>query len=134
MDHFTALFCHVWTGDKGTSITRWYMKTRVCVSTWQNAHRVGTSFKRHCCSVTKSCPTLCHPMDFGVPDFPVLISQSLLKLKSIESVMPSNYFILCHPLLLLPSAFSSIRGFSNESAQVVKVLEFQHVLPVNIRG
>ena len=43
------------------------------------------------------------------------ISQTLLKLMSIESVMPSNHFILCHPLLL-PSIFLSIRVFSNESA------------------
>ena len=42
-------------------------------------------------------------------------SQSLLKLLSIESVMPSNHFILCCPLLLLPSIFPSIRVFSNES-------------------
>ena len=42
-------------------------------------------------------------------------SQSLLKLMSMESVMPSNHFILCHPLLLLPSIFPSIRVFSNES-------------------
>ena len=42
-------------------------------------------------------------------------SQTLLKLMSIESVMPSNHLILCPPLLLLPSIFSSIRGFSNES-------------------
>ena len=42
-------------------------------------------------------------------------SQSLLKLMSIESVTPSNHLILCHPLLLLPSVFSSIRVFSNES-------------------
>ena len=42
-------------------------------------------------------------------------SQSLPKLMSIESVMPSNYFILCHPLLLPPSIFPSIRAFSNES-------------------
>ena len=42
-------------------------------------------------------------------------SWSLLKLMSIESVMPSNYLILCHPLLLLPSIFPSIRVFSNES-------------------
>ena len=42
-------------------------------------------------------------------------SRSLLKLMSIESVMPSNHLILCHPLLLLPSIFSSIRVFSNES-------------------
>ena len=43
-------------------------------------------------------------------------SQSLLKLMSIESVMPSNRLILCHPLLLPPSIFPSIRVFSNESA------------------
>ena len=44
------------------------------------------------------------------------ISRSLLKLISIESVMPSNHLLLCHPLLLLPSVFPSIRVFSNESA------------------
>ena len=43
-------------------------------------------------------------------------SSSLLKLMSIESVMPSNHFIHCRPLLLLPSIFPSIRVFSNESA------------------
>ena len=44
------------------------------------------------------------------------ISWSLLKLMPIESVMPSNYLILCHPLLLLPSIFPSIKAFSNELA------------------
>ena len=43
-----------------------------------------------------------------------LISWSLLKLVSIESVMPSNHLILCHPLLLLPSIFPSIRFFAKE--------------------
>ena len=47
-------------------------------------------------------------------------SQSLLKLMSIESVMPSNHLILCCPLLLLPSIFPSIRVFSNELALRVK--------------
>ena len=42
-------------------------------------------------------------------------SQSFLKLMSIKSMMPSNHLILCHPLLLLPSIFPSIRVFSNES-------------------
>ena len=42
-------------------------------------------------------------------------SRNLLKLMSIESVMPSNHLILCHPLLLLPSIFPSIRVFSSES-------------------
>ena len=44
------------------------------------------------------------------------VSQSLLKLMSIELVMPSNHLILCHPLLLLPSIFPSIKVFSNELA------------------
>ena len=48
------------------------------------------------------------------------ISQSLLKLMSIESVMPSNQLILCHPLLLLPSIFPNIRVFSNDSALCIR--------------
>ena len=46
---------------------------------------------------------------------PFTICRSLLKLMSIESLMPSKHLILCHPLLLLPTIFSSIRDFSNES-------------------
>ena len=48
------------------------------------------------------------------------ISQSLLKLMSIELVMPSNHLVLCRPLLLLPSIFPSIRVFSNESALPIR--------------
>ena len=52
-----------------------------------------------------------------MPSFPSLsISRSLLKVISIELVMPSNHLTLCRPLLLLPSIFPSIRVFSNESA------------------
>ena len=47
-------------------------------------------------------------------------SQSLLKLMSLESVMPSNHLILCHLLLLLPSIFSSIKVFSNESVLCIR--------------
>ena len=47
-------------------------------------------------------------------------SWSLLRLMSIESVMPSNHLILCHPLLLLPSIFPSIRVFSNESVLPIR--------------
>ena len=47
-------------------------------------------------------------------------SRSLLKLMSMESMMPSNHLILCHPLLLLPSVFSSIRVFSNESVLCIR--------------
>ena len=48
------------------------------------------------------------------------VSRSLLKLMSIESVMPSNQLILCRPLLLPPSVFPSIRVFSNESALCIR--------------
>ena len=52
------------------------------------------------------------------------ISPSLLKLMSIESVMPSNHLILCHPLLLPPSIFPSIRVFSNELVLHIRLPEY----------
>ena len=90
--------------------------------------------------VAQSCPTLRDPMhcsllgssthgifqarvlEWGVIAFSgqaslsITNSQSLLKLTSIESVMPSNHLFFCHPLLLLPSILPSISVFSNESA------------------
>ena len=72
-------------------------------------------------SVAQSCPTLCDPMDSSTPGFPVLHhSQSLIKLMSIESVRPPNHLILCHPLLLPPSMFPSIRVFSIESVLPIR--------------
>ena len=59
-------------------------------------------------------------MDCNTPGFSVTNSQSLLKLMSIESVMPSNHLILCHHLLLLSSIFASIRVFSNELVLHIK--------------
>ena len=60
-------------------------------------------------------------MDCSTPSFPVRHQlPELIKLNSIELVMPSNHFILCHPLLLLPSIFPSIRVFSNESALCIR--------------
>ena len=56
-----------------------------------------------------------HGLQHTRPPYPITNSRSLLKLMSIESVMPSNHLILCRPLLLLPSIFPSIRIFSNES-------------------
>ena len=61
------------------------------------------------------------PMNCSMPGFPVHPQlPSLPKLMSIESVMPSNHLILCHPLHLLPSIFPSIRVFSNESALCIR--------------
>ena len=70
-----------------------------------------------CCLVTKSCLTLCDPMNCSTPG---IVSRNFLKLMSIKSVMPSNHLILCCFLLLLLSIFPSIRRkipishFSNE--------------------
>ena len=72
--------------------------------------QVFLAFFSGCCSVTKSCLTLCDPMDYSTQaSLSFTISWSLLKLMSIESVMPSNHLILCCPLLLPPSIFSSIQ-------------------------
>ena len=72
--------------------------------------RVSVQFS----SVAQSSPTLCDPMDCSTPGLPVHCQiWSLLRLMSIESVMPSNHLILCRPLLLLPSIFPSIKVFSN---------------------
>ena len=67
------------------------------------------------------------------------LSQSLLKLMSIELVMPSSRLILCHPLLLLSSIFASIRVFSNESSLHIKWPKYwssasTSALSVNIQG
>ena len=55
----------------------------------------------------------------------IINSRSLLKLISIESVMPSNHLIICHPLLLPPSIFPSIRVFSNESVLPIRWPKYQ---------
>ena len=72
---------------------------------------------------------------------PFAISQSLLKLTVIESVVSSNHLILCHSLLLLPSIFPSIRVFSNELALSVVLektlessLDKKEIKLVNLKG
>ena len=71
-------------------------------------------------SVAQSCLTLCNPWTAAhQTSLSITNSWSLLKLMSIESVMLSNYLLLCHPLLLPPSIFPSIRVFCNESVLCV---------------
>ena len=75
--------------------------------------------------------TVAHQASLSITNF-----WSLLKLMSIKSVMPHNHLILCHPLLLLPSIFPSIRVFSNETAsddQNIGVSASASVLPMNIQ-
>ena len=70
-----------------------------------------------CCSVAKSCPTLCDPIDCNMPGLPVLYYLlEFAQVHSIESVMPPNHLLLSHPLLFLPSIFPSMHVFSSESA------------------
>ena len=72
-------------------------------------------------SVAHSRLTLCNPMTAArQASLSITNSWSLPKLMSIESVTPSTHLILCHPLLLLPSIFPSIRVFSNESALCIR--------------
>ena len=74
-----------------------------------------------CCSVTRSCLTLCHPMTaVHQASLSFTISRSLLKLMSTVSVMPSKHLVLCRPLLLLPPIPPSIRVFSNESVLCIR--------------
>ena len=94
-------------------------------------------------SVTQSYLTLCNSMDRSTPGLPVHHpvhhhSRSLLKLMSIESVMPSNHLILCRSLLLLPSIFPSISVFQMSQyfasgGQSIGVSASTSVLPMNSR-
>ena len=74
---------------------------------------VITFLSRSSSSAAQLCLTLCGPMNHSMPGLPLSItnSHSLPKPMSIESVMPSNHLILCHPFLLLPPIFPSIRVF-----------------------
>ena len=73
------------------------------------------------CSVAKSYVTYCERMYCSIPEFPVFtISWSLLKLMVIESVMPSNHLLLCHPFSSCRQSFPGIRVFSNEAALQIR--------------
>ena len=87
-------------------------------------------------SVAQLCPTLCNRMDYSAPaSLSIANSRSLLKLMSTESGIPLSHLILCHPLLLLPSIFPSIRVFSNESVLPIRWPKYcsvsTSVLPMN---
>ena len=75
---------------------------------------VIVSFSVHLSCSVMSDSLRPHGLQHARPPLSTTNSRSLLKLMSIESVMPSNHLILCHPLLLLPSIFPSIKVFSNE--------------------
>ena len=83
-------------------------------------------------SVALSYLTLCDPMDCSTPGFlSIANSRSLLKLMSIELVMPSSHLMPCHPLLLLPSILPSIRVFSKESVLCIRWPKYWTFSPSN---
>ena len=86
-------------------------------------HWEQSKLKCHCCClVAKSCLTLCDSMDCSMSGSSVLHYPSVAQIH-VKSVMFSNSFFLCHPLLLLPSLFLIIRVFSNELALCIKWLD-----------
>ena len=89
-------------------------KIFLCMARCKNQGSLN-SFLSYCFCL--SLPHSLQPHGCSMPGFPFLhYLLDLFKLMSIESMIPSNHHILCHPLLLLPSVFPSIRVFSNESA------------------
>ena len=110
---------------------------------WGNTERTLTTWffvpGRSCCSVVKLCPALLTPWTAArQASLSFTISQSLLKLMSIELMMSSNHLVLCRPLLLLPSIFPSIRIFFNESDLRISWSKYASasapVLPMNFQG
>ena len=92
-------FCHFWDCIQVASCSEYISSVQSLSRVWLSA-TPWTTVRQASLSITNT--------------------QSLLKLMSIESVMPSNYLILCHPLFLPPSIFLSIRVFSNESVLPIR--------------
>ena len=136
--HEGRAFCHIfhWGNYKDDGVI-------LCVNSWISKHcsqyrsdfqhqRSFSVLEQHLffcsvqfSSVARSCPTLCDPHWPAARQASLSItnSQSLPKLVTIGSLVPSNHLIRCRPLLLLSSIFPNIRVFSNESA--LQKLEFQ---------
>ena len=116
---------NVWSSDQNISIPLKYVRDANSVC---------------CCSVAKLCPTPRDSMTAALQaSLSFTISWSLLKLKSIDLVMPSNHLIFCCPLLLLPSVFPSIRVFPMSwlfvsGGQRIGVLASASVLPMEYSG
>ena len=116
--NFTRLWNQVERLKLGLSVT--WVHTLWATGKGRRSHRTHEVFSQFS-SVAQLRPTLCDPMACSMPaSLPVTKSRSLLRLKSIKSVMPSNHLILCPPLLLPPSIFPSIRVFSSESVLCIR--------------
>ena len=138
-----------WSGDNRISIWKKFEPINLhklsvgffhglCVPLWSKGNLSLWLQRSHCCSVAKLCLTLFDPMDCSMPGLPVLHHlQSLLKLMSIESVMPSNHLILCHPFSFCPQSFPASESFPMSrpsGGQCIGASASAFVLPMNIQS
>ena len=110
------------TTGKTIALTRWTFVGKVKSLLFNMLSRLVITFLPRS-SVQFSCSVVSDSLQPHEPcqaSLSITDSQSLLKLMSIESVMPSNHLILCHPLLLLPSMFPDIRVFFSELALCIR--------------
>ena len=118
-ENFEPIFCFIWLHNR---LSHRQLKDLSYINMFLLSRPVVESD-----SAVESRPTLqpyrCHARQASLS---FTIFQSLLKLMSIESVMPSNHLIFCHLLLLLPSIFPSIRVFSNELALCIRWPKYWH--------
>ena len=118
VSHIAGGFFTVWPPREALIKVKWGQEGRLVDTVWEEEGGINweSSMKTYIqfISVAQSCPTLwCHGL---LPGFPVHHQLlEIIQLMSIVLVMPSNFLILCHPFLLPPSIFPSIRVFSNES-------------------
>ena len=124
-----VIWREVWAGAYELRVTytyRWTQNVIVLIHSLRKGYKITRSYWGEpwssVSSVTQSFWLFVTPWTTAAfqASLSITDSQSLLKLMSIKSVMPFNYFILCHPLLPLPSVFPSIRIFSNESVLPIK--------------
>ena len=109
-----------WWGSGKSSLPSWQV-TALTVLSHGEEKEMGSSRELLLLFSHSVVSDFLPPMDGNTPaSLSFIISRSLLKFMSIESVMPSSHLTLCHPLLLLPSIFPSIRVFSNESALLIR--------------
>ena len=102
---------------QGSNLHLLHCRQILCHPNHQGSPQIYYQFR----SVAQSCPTLATTWTVACQaSLSITNSRSLLKLIFIQSVMPSNYFILCHPHLLLPSIFPRIRVFSKESVLCIR--------------
>ena len=114
-----------WLPTAKGKINKFILKKKVKSADREDTYKLSPTFTQFS-SVTQLCLTLCDTIDCSTPDFPVhhQLLEHVLKLLSIESVISSNHFILCRPLLLLSSVFPSIRVFSNELVLCIRWLKY----------